>query len=349
MSKDILSEPRHGILQKTIEAHADSFSDKDKLTILIFTHRQADPDALCSAAALQLLLRGSLGGRSFDCKIVTPQGVSLLGKHVASSFGLNFVEEIETRAILETDSIFVVDCGDPKLLEPYYAPFQNSTARKVLIDHHGSSSSPQTWGGSVDRIVSPSSTSTCEMITLGYSKELITKSIADILLTGLLFDSQHLGIASRNTLEAALILVDAGSDIASSKRILRHNPDRSEILGKIKAAQRVKYDEVAGKIIARSEISSFHASVARMLVEIGADVGIAYGETTGEARLSVRSSQTFFKETGIDLAQEAKKIASFFGLTGGGHSTAASVSGKTDPSALADRLVQNLKSILPQK
>ncbi len=136
------------------------------------------------------------------------------------------------------------------------------------------------------------------------------------------------------TLEAALVLVNAGSEISSSKRLLHHDPDRSEILGKIKAAQRMRYEEAAGRVIARSEISSFHASIARMLVEIGADVGIAYGETGGEARLSARSTQSFFRGTGIDLSTEVKKVADYFDLVGGGHSTAASLSGKMDAGVL---------------
>jgi nanoRNase/pAp phosphatase (c-di-AMP/oligoRNAs hydrolase) len=339
----------HELVYQALVHLLGSVSNKVRAKILILSHRQGDPDALCSAGALKLLLEQMAVGISVVSTILVPQGSSLLGRHVSKSLRIDFVEGIDDEAIGDFDLIMIVDTGDPKLLEPYDSAIAKSSSRKILIDHHSSSLNDETWQPEVVRVVLPNSTSTCEIIALGFPTEMISKKVADILLTGLLFDSQHLGLATKNTLEAALILVNAGSEISTCKKILRHEPDRSEILGRLKAAQRLRFEEVNGKIIARSEISSFHAAVARMLVDMGADVGIAYGETDGESRMSVRSSQTFFKETGIDLSEEIKKIASYFELVGGGHATAASVSGKIDPPVLADRLLQNVKSILLQK
>jgi nanoRNase/pAp phosphatase (c-di-AMP/oligoRNAs hydrolase) len=320
------------------------------LHCLIFAHRQADPDALCSAGAIKLLLESSFSGAKITFTVVAPQGASILGKQVSGSLGIKYLEKIERESILSADYIIVVDTGDPKLLEPYSQDFIDSKATKILVDHHSSSLQDGTWKDLEEKFVNVTSTSTCEIVASAFPRDKISKHVAETLMTGLLFDSQHLGIATKETLEAALILVDAGAEISSAKRILRHEPDRSEVLGKIKAAQRIKFEEVGKRVIARSEISSFHASVARMLVEIGADVGIAYGETNGEARLSVRSSQQFFRDTGIDLSAEIKKVSDYFGLTGGGHSTAASLSGKIDSAVIpTDRLVQNIKGILLQK
>lgn len=332
----------YGLFQGLLSPH----SARQESNGLVFTHRQADPDALCSAGALKLLFKNT---SSRDIGIVVPQGASVLGKQVASQLGIDFVEEPDKELLREASFMIVVDTGDPKLLEPYAESFRESKAKKFLIDHHASSLQERTWGFFDKRLVVTSSTSTCEIVALGVPSEIISEKMADILLTGLMFDSQHLGIATKTTLEAALILVEAGAEISKSKRILRHEPERSEIVGRLKAAQRLRYEEAKGRIIASTEISSYHAAVARMLVEIGADVGIAYGETGGEARLSARCSQSFFKETGIDLSFEIKKIADYFEVVGGGHSTAASISGKIDASVLADRLKQNLKSILLQK
>jgi len=336
-------------IYEAVRLQLENFGNNVQLNGLVFTHRQADPDALCAAGALKLLVPRSFPARKLDFGIVVPQGASALGKRISSVLGIEFVEEIERDSILKADIIMVVDTGDPKLLEPFTPLFDESTARKILIDHHASSSLPETWQKVDERIVSPDATSACEIVTLGFPSDLITKTVSDTLLPGLLFDSQHLGIATRNTLSAALILVEAGSNISASKRLLRYEPDRSEVLGRIKAAQRIKYEETGGRIIASSEISSFHATVARMLVEIGADVGIGYGESNGEGRVSARSSQPFYRETGIDLAYEAKKIADRFEVVGGGHSTAASISGKINADILATSLVQNLKLALLKK
>jgi len=338
-----------GHLQEKVHQLLVAFPKRDELRGLILTHRQADPDALCAAGALKLLLEKMKGESNIVISIGVPQGASILGKQVSALLDIQFSDKLQESTFTNSDFLFVVDTGDSRLLESLSGMFQDSIAKKFLIDHHPSSLAPESWQGLEDRVVVTTSTSTCEIIALGFPREMITKKIADILLTGLLFDSQHLGIATENTLEAALILVQAGAEISRSKKLLHHNPDRSEILGKLKAAQRLRYDEAAGKIIARSEISSYHASVARMLVDIGADVGIAYGETDGEARLSARSSQSFFKETGIDLSEEIKKVAKHFGMVGGGHSTAASISGKMEAEVVADFLVNNLKGSLLQK
>lgn len=328
----------------------DNFRGRDSVNCLIFVHRQADPDALCSAGALKLLLETSFSHSKLDIKIVAPQGASVLGKQVAATLGIEYLEEIDSKSLIDPELIIVADTGDPKLLEPYTQAFSESSATKILIDHHGSSLFGSSWTAIDEKFVDNSCTSTCEIVALGFPANVISRQIAQILLPGVLFDSQHLGIATKKTLEAALVLVNSGAEISSAKRILRHEPDRSEVLGRIKAAQRLRYEEVDGYVIAMSEISSYHASVARMLVDIGSDIGVAYGESGGEARLSARSSQLFYRETEIDLALQIKKISDYFELVGGGHSTAASLSGKFEhPKVLAERLIQNIRSAILQK
>ena len=196
-------------------------------------------------------------------------------------------------------------------------------------------------------LVESKATATCEIVTLGFPSSTFTKEIARILLTGLLFDSQHLGLATTSTLEAALMLVKSGAEIEEAKRALRYKADRSEILARIKSAQRLQYMEIGKYVILTTEVSSFQASVARMLLDIGGDIGIALGVNNGEMRLSARSSQYVFRDTGIDLASEIQEISSSSGLVGGGHSTAASLSGKGDVAAISKRLVERLKSRLP--
>jgi nanoRNase/pAp phosphatase (c-di-AMP/oligoRNAs hydrolase) len=337
-----------GPLYTRINQCLESFPTSSEVKGLILTHRQADPDALCAAGALKLLLEANSIRPKVHLSIVVPQGASVLGKQVSSKLSIEFSEKNEEGAFDDASLLIAVDTGDPKLLEPYESNFEENSAKKILIDHHASSSIPEVWKDLDERIISPNSTSTCEMIALGFPQEMISQRIAEILLTGIMFDSQHLGIATKNTLEAALLLVNSGAEISKSKKLLRHDPDRSEILGKFKAAQRLRFEEVAGRIIARSEISSYHAAVARMLVEMGADVGVAYGESNGEARLSARSTQAFFKETRIDLSEEIRKLAERYDMAGGGHSTAASISGKMETGILSDSLVQNLKSRLLQ-
>lgn len=311
--------------------------------VLILTHRQADPDAICSAAALSDLLVLTNPSLKIESKILVPQGASTLGQIICSQMGIEFYTEKNMAKLGEPDLIVIVDTGDLQLLSPFADELVSISTRKIMIDHHSTNSAD--WG--VDRaLVEPASTSTCEIITRGFQESRFTRKIAQTLLIGLMFDSQHLGIATVATLEAALILLKNGAEIDEARTTLRRKLERSEILARLKSAQRLRFEEVGKYLVVKSEVSSFHASVARMLLDIGADVGIAYGKSDGEARISVRSTQRFHKETAVDFALMIKRICDVNGLIGGGHSTAASASGGTDPSPVVEGIIQGLKGLL---
>ncbi len=333
---------------------------------LLFTHRQADPDALCSAYAISSFLQrrrneGEIkvqpvgNDREFVCKIVSPQGASTLGVNVSKSLSIPFQEEVSPQEIENANLIIMVDVGNPKLTEPYLESISKSRAIKVLLDHHSSSSSRHKNGNDqssldfLDRaFLDEHATSTCEMVTLEYPKQMLDQRTSLVLLVGLLFDSQHLGIATSSTLQAALRLVKiGGARIDEAKELLRSRPDRSETIARLKSAQRLRFEEIGKYFLAQSEVSSFHASVARMLVDLGADVGIAFGEQGQEARVSVRASQRFFRETSIDVGSLLGKLSEESGLTGGGHSTAASISGARPANEIVQSIIIGIKSNIP--
>jgi len=240
-----------------------------------------------------------------------------------------------------------VDVGDIALLKPYDLQVSKSRARKILIDHHGAPDGALSNSPFDQAIVQVKATSTCEIIALGIPFDDITKKLAEILLVGLLFDSQHLGIATARTLEAALALVRKGAQIDLAKEVLKSKPDRSEIIARMKSAQRMQVSELGRYFLVKTEVSSFHASVARMLIEIGADVGIAYGEVDEESRLSVRCAGQFLRDTSIDVGMILEKIAKEKNLVGGGHPSAASISGKITTSELVGSVSAMILSSLP--
>jgi nanoRNase/pAp phosphatase (c-di-AMP/oligoRNAs hydrolase) len=328
-------------------------------SVLIFTHRQADPDALCSAYAVsQLLVKGyedrhRISDVTRGSKIITPQGASMLGLSICKALSIPFDDKIDSAEIENADLIVLVDVGDKELLEPYLVAITNSKAKKILIDHH-SSTDAGTKTCCAEEIhpydyifVDSKATSTCEIITLGLPLKLLDQNLAKVLLVGLLYDSQHLAIATDKTLEAALKLVRNGARIDQAKELLRSRPERSEMIARLKSSQRLKYREIGKYLLAETQVSSFQAAVARMLLDIGADVGIAFGEHEDEVRISVRTTQRFFRETGIDMGVLLSNISRESGITGGGHSTAASISGKTSSEALLGRIISDLMKALP--
>jgi nanoRNase/pAp phosphatase (c-di-AMP/oligoRNAs hydrolase) len=331
---------------------------------LLFTHRQADPDALCSAYSISsFLLSGneSNSGSAASkfrptCKIIAPKGASTLGTSVCKSLSIAFQEEVSDQEIENANLIVLLDVGSPKLVEPYLGNISKSRALKLLLDHHSSTLNGQESENHkspsfefLDRIfVDQRATSTCEILALEYPKQMLDLRTSLVLLVGLLFDSQHLGIATSSTLEAALKLVKiGGARIDEAKELLRSRPDRSEIIARLKSAQRLRFEQAGNYLLSQSEVSSFQASVARMLVDLGADVGVAYGEQGNEGRVSVRSSQRFFRETSVDLGSLLGNLSKELVLTGGGHSTAASISGDKRASEIAQKVLLAIKSKIP--
>lgn len=322
---------------------------KDSVNVILMVHRQADPDALCSASGLSSVLTNSFPRIQFAFKIVAPQGASSLGGDVCTKLGIKFEEKLDVAIFSDCDLLVVLDTGDIRLLDPYVENIRSSPANKIVIDHHAASALAGSWPHFNHVLVDSKATSVCEIIANGFKQDSFDTGAAKALLVGLLFDSQHLGIATATTLEAALKLVRAGVEIEEAKTVLRRIPDRSETLARIKSAQRVQYEEFEGFIFLRTEVSSFHASAARMLLDLGGDVGIAFGKNEAEARLSVRSAQSFYKKTGIDLGTVSREISESSGLVGGGHPTAASISGVVDPQTIATRLISSIKSALQKK
>lgn len=328
---------------------------KRPIHLLIFTHRQADPDALCAAGAIASLVRKGFAETEVETMIVVPQSISLLGSAVCDHLGIDFVEEIKEPDIESADFVVAVDVGQPELLEPYRSAISNSKGKRLLIDHHSGSSMAEASRIFDEMIIDAKATSTCEIIAERAPAALIDNRVSEMLLTGILFDSQHLGIATAKTIESVLKLLRGGATIEGARSYLKMRPTRPELIARIKSAQRIRYSEFGKFIVIKAEVSSFHASVARMMLDIGGDVGIAYGVSgEGESRISARSTQRFFKETGVDLGIELKKIATREGmvgeeLSGGGHSTAASFSGRsTNIESIVSSLEEELKSKIPE-
>ncbi len=292
---------------------------EDLRSAAVVCHRNADADAYLSAYALcGLLGRVAPGCRSV---IVTPGGMTTLTKKLSEKFPHETVERSE-----EDYNLYVaVDVGDEELLNEWKDKIKGSRGMKVLVDHH-----PLRERTAYDRvIVDEGATSAAEVVFALY-EELGAKvdgQSAQALLEAILFDSSHLAIASPGGVKAAVKLMDSGADLVQARKDLRSEPDYGEVLAKLKGAQRLKIYKAGDWVAASSNVGSFQAHVARSLVYLGADLAVVCGESDGETRVSLRSTQRFFDRSKVQLGtQVAGEMARRVGGHGGGHATAASFS-----------------------
>ncbi len=298
------------------------FVEPEKLrSAVVICHRNADADAYLSAYALSRLIRGLVP----ECKVVvaTPRGMTTLTKRLSARFPHATIEKSDA----EYDLYVAVDVGDEELLDEWKEKIRTSPGTRVLVDHH-----PLRDGTIYDRtVVVEGATSAAEVVFALYQEAgvAVDADTAQALLEAILFDSSHLAIVSPSGLRAVERLMDAGADLVLARKELRSEPDYGEVLAKLKGAQRLKIYKVGGWVVGTSLVGSFQAHVARSLIYLGADLALVCGESEGETRVSMRSTQRFLDSTKVQLGtQVAGEMAKRLGGHGGGHATAASFSTK---------------------
>jgi nanoRNase/pAp phosphatase (c-di-AMP/oligoRNAs hydrolase) len=306
----------------TLDAKLSSFPYVDirKLrSAAVVCHRNADADAYLSAFALSGLIRRLAP----ECRtvIVTPGGMTTLTKKLYTRFPHEILETSDE----DFDLYVAVDVGDEELLNEWKDKMKASSGVKVLVDHH-----PQRNQASYDQVVvDEGATSAAEVVFSLYQQVGVEVDgpAAQALLEAILFDSSHLAIVSPAGLRAVVKLMDAGADLVVARKELRSEPDYGEVLAKLKGAQRLKIYKLGNWVTATSLVGSFQAHVARSLLYLGADLAVVAGESEGETRVSMRSTQRFLDGTKVQLGtQMAGEMAKRLGGHGGGHATAASFS-----------------------
>ena len=307
---------------------------------LVLCHRNADVDAYCSAYAIVSLLKQI--NPKVNISITSPKGLSALARRVQDRLRMDLTESPN---IKEADLIVVVDTGDLSLLESFEDEIKSTKATKIFIDHHPLTKSVESVA---DFLLIDEKASSCSEIIyeLFKAKKVgLIQDVAQALLTGILFDSQHLAIADCKTIKIVSELCKSAS-LTTSKELLEMPRSLPEIIAHMKAAKRLRVYRAREWIIAITDVNSFQASVANAFLGLGADVAFVLGSFENGVKGSLRATQSFYLKTkvhlGIDIAQ---KVASILKGKGGGHPTAASLS---SPSAI-DNTISCFLSTLSDK
>src|SRR5579883_2905790 len=299
--------------------------------VLVITHRNGDVDGVASSiAAKRLILRIN---RKAKVHLVSPDGTSFQAKRVVEALKEEFIDRIPED---KYELIIITDTGHSSLLKEEVEVIRSAKAKKILIDHHPLDNTMKQLADVA--LVDEEASSASEMV-LRLFKELEIKpdkKACNSIALGIMSDSQFLTIAKGQTIIAMAELVKYGVDIEKIRSMLRY---RSQ-----------------SWIIGCTEVGSYHASVARALVELGCDVALAAGEVQKEegTRGSIRSSQTFYLSSKIHLGNSVCKIiAEKLGGSGGGHPTAGAFNvansydevKKTFLRIVEDELGERLKKI----
>lgn len=283
----------------------------------IITHRLADVDAFCSSFVLNCFFKEKNVPKT---NLFFPEGLDSVAENLRKFFSIELSKPEDFQTF---DLIIVVDTGSPKLLGDYYYLVKNSSCKKILIDHHPLTEESKQFY--THYYVDPESSSACEIIlslllNLGFT---FTSLTSNLLLLGILFDTKHLVLANERTIKNVSFLIDKGAKLKWSQDFLLQKKDKSETIAKIKSLSRLNLYELNDFLLGIVKIGSFHASVAKFLVDVGCDIVLAYG-FDGVIKGSLRCSDTLCKNNDFSLSTLAENLAKKFNGTGGGHKCASS-------------------------
>ncbi|NVM54275.1 MAG: DHH family phosphoesterase [Candidatus Helarchaeota archaeon] len=317
----------------------DFFQKNTPKTVLITSHENADPDAICSAFAIDSLIH-----------ILYPEvktaisldKISIVSQKIVNQFDL----EIKPLGAFQSEAIIIVDANSVEQLGTLKTRI-NWENPVLIIDHHVIH--PNTRKITPFIIINENAVATTELIFDIYQGLNIfpSKDTACLLFLGLLYDSRHLILANNKTIRVVNKLIELGANYSDMVALLAVSMARPERIARLKAAQRLTLHEFNKWLVAISHTSAYEASACRAIIRLGADIALVYGENKGEIRISGRSTSSVAKETKLNLAKDImEKIGPIMHGEGGGHNTAAGCNGKDNLEGGLELALELLKNKL---
>jgi nanoRNase/pAp phosphatase (c-di-AMP/oligoRNAs hydrolase) len=305
--------------------------------VSILCHHNADPDAICSAYAIQQFIKRV--DPDAVTEILYPDSASQLSDKIIARYS---IEASKNPRIIAPETVVVVDVGSLVQLE-VLLPILKGAKNRVFIDHHGRD--PEIEVIATLYMHDEGAIATCEIVAgiwdaSGYTMPV---EVAGALLAGIVFDSKHLSIATPTLLRVVAWLMDQGGSLGNAWDLLQTSMDQSERIARLKSVQRMTLYRVEPWLVVTSQLGSFQASAARGMMNLGADVAIIAGGDKDVLKVSMRATDAFYSATGIHLGDDvAKPVGESFKGAGGGHATAAGVNGSGDAEEFLLKAVNHL-------
>ncbi|MCQ5340914.1 MAG: DHH family phosphoesterase [Candidatus Methanomethylicia archaeon] len=282
--------------------------------ITIVCHPNADVDSLGSAYAIYNLIKNFLNNKNIT--IYTPESIN------SSSIPLiDYLNMITHFEFSSPDIFILIDTSSLDQIPLVKSYIEEKSIPYIIIDHH--IPDERTTSKAILSIVREA-TSTCEIVYEIIKDYISDKKILEALLAGIVYDSRRFLINPKKSISLAYELINRGADIEKILQLLSLEQNFSEKMAKIKGCSRMRVFRVSSWIITFTYVSAFEASVARALIDIGADLAFVINES--EKRLTGRVREIFYSQTGLNLVTDIiRPLIEKFSGQGGGHPTAASV------------------------
>ncbi len=300
--------------------------------VVLLCHQNADPDAVCSAFALQALLHKLAPGTK--ASISCPEGISAPTRQLLENLGISTPDQ---KIPADADLAVLVDTNSLDQLGKASSALLKMEHGLIVVDHHHPH--PDTMKLARQMIVDESAAAAAEVVFQLFeaSKEEPGKVEATALMAALFVETKHFLLARESTFEVAAKLVRAGADPRRLSGMLSSPMNRSERVARLRAAERSSVTMLGNWIVVTSQLGSYQSSAARAFLTLGAHVAFVGGEVKERIRVNMRATEDFYQKTGAHLARDvAIPLGKMLGGVGGGHPTAA---GLTALGAVDDVLI----------
>lgn len=313
----------------------DTISNKENTEFSLLCHKNADPDSLCSAYALEALIKKI--NRTANTEIILPEGPNKTSEKIIEN--LKIIAKTK-QSLSNPTVIFVLDSGSVEQLGELNEFIHQSPSFKIFIDHHMKDNQISEISNTY---LADSSAAACSEIIYRLfetCKIIPEKKIALALLIGITFDSAFFSLGTATTFRIVSELLELGISVAEIKQILSKETSIPEKIARLKSSKRMKINIIDKWILASSRVGSFQASAARALLSLGADFSVVAGKTKTGFKASMRAKEIFCKATEIHLGNLANELTQEFEGSGNGHLTAAGINAKGDVSEFLETVVK---------
>ena len=313
--------------------------------VVVTTHKNADPDAVASSYVMANALR-RIG---VDARLLLPEGVNQVSKRVIENILGSSWEEIVDESPQKAEISIVLDTASLNQLG-VLADFV-AESLLIVIDHHASSNMLDM--AKLD-IYSPNARSTSEIVytltTYGLGLDLSKREL-ELIIAGIIYDTRHLILSTPTTLRIVAEILEKGVELNKVARNLQSTKvDISEKIAKMKAVKRLNVLRAGDYIIAITNVNAFESSVARSLIELGADLALVLSQHGSEVRVIGRAKKEISEELSISVGSDImSKLALKRGGGGGGHTLAAGATVKGNLEEVMKDLLSLVREILEKK
>lgn len=324
----------------------------DNKKIIISTHHLVDIDGLVSCFTLKIFLNQYLKNNEI---CIYFSELSKSAKNFLKNFSAKFPvfnlsykkkfhgSKAEILLILDTNNLDQIMLDDDSNINLLKIPY-------IFIDHHYFKEKSDNKNLNITslNIIFEDYSSTAEIILQLFETYNIplNNPLKILFISAILIDSGFFKHGDNNTIQNVGKLLCEDIQFQDIRALLKNDIDISEKIAKIKGLQRLELIREGKYLIGITNVSSFGAAVASMLITIGFDVSIVISKESKFSRINTRARKKICEETGLNLAKILEQISEKYEGNGGGHDGAASLTIDNESDYNITELVENIKKYL---